>query len=96
MINPRRKNNQILPPQLNPHPLIPLIANIKKPFPVNNIPNLLILMQMLAEERLDLLLVHLPQRLRGDGELVPVLVPAFFREDVDVLDCRAVAIDYAE
>lgn len=43
-------------------------------------------MEMLMEEHLDLVLVHLAHVLRGDLDLVPVLVATLSRERIHAVD----------
>lgn len=59
MINARRQHNQIAFPQSDAHPLVIFTTDIEEPFPVNYIPNLLVLMQMLIEEHPYFVLVHI-------------------------------------
>lgn len=96
MVNARRKNQQIILDQTNAHPVIILATNIKEPFPVQNIPNLLVLMQMLMEKRLYFFLVNVAHFLGRDGDFVAVFVAAVAGESVDVGDLRALAVDDAE
>ena len=74
MIDPRRQDNHIVLPQSNPDPLIALTPNIEKPLTVQDIPDLLVLVQVFVEEHLDLLLVDRAHLLRTHGDLVAVLV----------------------
>lgn len=59
----------------NANPLVALAPYIEVAVPVTDVSDLLVLVQMLREERLDLLLVHVTHRLRRDSNLVPVPVP---------------------
>ncbi len=96
MINPTRQNNQIPPLQPNPDPIIPLTPNIKEPRTIKNIPNLLVLMQMLMEEALHLLFVDVAHFLGRHGDLVPVLVGALFGERFYLGGGGDVLVDYSE
>lgn len=82
MINPRWHNHQIPLLQPNPHPLVPLTPHIKVSSPIQDIPDLLILVQVLVEEILDLLLV-VGQSGWGDFDGVAVLVVSVFGDAVD-------------
>lgn len=86
MINPRRQDQQIPLPHPDPNPPVPAIAHVEKPLSVEDIPNLLVLVQVFVEERPHLLLVHRAHRLRADGHLVAVLVRARRRERVELVE----------
>jgi hypothetical protein len=88
--------NQIILLQKNPHPLIALIPHIKEPRAVPDIPNLLILMQMLVEKHLDFLFVDGAHFFGGHGDEVAVLVAAFRSERVDVGFRGDVVVEDAE
>jgi hypothetical protein len=96
MINPRRQNQQVILLQPNPNPLIPFTPNIKKPIPIQNIPNLFIFMQMLRKERFDLLFVHGAHLVGRNGDFVPIFVAAFGCQGVDGGELWETAVDYAE
>lgn len=53
-------------------------------------------MQMLTEERFDLLFVHGAHLIRGNGDFVAVFVPPFLRQSVDGGELREAVVDYAE
>lgn len=83
MIDPSRQDHQIPFAQLNPNPLPaplctihqgPVILHIKISFSVHNPPYLLVLVEVLLEERLHLALVGRTHALWGHGDLVPVVV----------------------
>ena len=81
MINPRRQNEQIPLLQPDPHPLlISLLPHIKIPGAIQDISDLLVLVHVLVEERLDLVLVDIAHCGRRDGDFIPVLVAARARE----------------
>ena len=75
MINPRRHNHQIPPLQPDPHPIVILGPNIEIPSSIQNIPDLLILVQMLMEKILDLFVIARQSGGR-DFDLVAVFVGA--------------------
>ena len=96
MVDPSRKNDQIILTQPNPYPLILLPTHIKVPLPISNVPNLLVLVQMFTKERLHLLLVDIAHSLRRDADLVAVLVAALGGQGVDKVNCWAVAVEDAD
>lgn len=96
MVNPRRQNNQIVLGQLDAHPLVLDTADIKVPLPVEDVPDLLVLVEVLGEEGLDLVLVRGAQGLRGHDDLVAVLVAALPGELVDLGDGGEVAVEDAQ
>ena len=96
MINPSRKNNQIILTQPNAHPLILLPTHIKVSLPIANVSNLLVLMQMLTEECFHFLLVDVAHSLRRDADFVAVLVAALGGQGVDEVDGWAVAVEDAD
>ena len=95
MINPRRKNNHILLDKTDTDPLVLLPTHIEVSLPVEDVPNLLVLVQMLREERLDLLLVYGAHRRRRDTDLVAVTVSALRGDGVHICDRRAVLVQHA-
>jgi hypothetical protein len=85
MINARRHNHQVMLLQLNPHPIITLTSHIKKAPTIKNIPDLLILVQVLVEEILHFFFVHVAHGLWGNGNFIAVLVIAFRGNGVHVI-----------
>ena len=85
MVNSRRHNHQIalLQPQSNPR--IILTPHVEVPAATQNIPDLLIFVQVLVEESLDFLLVA-GQEVGGNLDLVAVLVVALGGDFVDGLE----------
>lgn len=85
MVNSRRHNHQIalLQPQSNPR--IILTPHVEVPAATQNIPDLLIFVQVLVEEGLDFLLVA-GQEVGGNLDLVAVLVVALGGDFVDGLE----------
>jgi hypothetical protein len=96
MINPRRHNHQIALLQPQPNPRIVLAPHIKIPATPQDIPYLLVFVQVLVEESLDFFFVT-GQEVRGDFDLVAVLVVALGGDFVDGLEIvREVVVGYAE
>jgi hypothetical protein len=59
VVDTSRQDDHIIFNEQDANPLVLLSTDIKISLAVENVPNLLILMQMLREERLDLLLVDI-------------------------------------
>lgn len=76
--------NQVILHQLDAHPLVALAPHIEEACAVPDVPNLLVLVQVLIEERLHLLLVDVAHLLRGHGNNITVLVAAILGELVDI------------
>lgn len=96
VIDTSRKNNHVVLAQRDADPLVLLAAHIKVPLAIQDIADLLILMQVLGEERLHLFLVDVAHRLRRHAHLVAVLVPALGGQLVHSLDCRAMVVKHAQ
>jgi hypothetical protein len=96
MIYPRRQHQQIILFQSNPYPLVPLAAHVEIPVPVQDVPDLLVLVQVLFEEHLDLVFVDGAHLVGRDGDFVAVLVGALRRNGVDGRDTGAVPVEDAE
>ena len=96
MIDPRRQDQQIILLQPDPHPVVPRIPHVEIPVPVQDVSDLLVLVQVLVEEHPDLVLVNGAHLVRGDGDLVAVLVGALRGEGVDVGDGGAAPVEDAE
>lgn len=96
MIDPRRQYNQITLLQPNPHPIIALTPDIEKPRAIENVPNLLVLVEMLVEETLHLLFVDVAHFFGRNGDLIPVLVAALLCYRIDLVIGSHVSVDYAK
>jgi len=59
MVDSGRHDHQIKFIQLDSHPIIILVSHIEEPRAIQDVPNLLILVQMLIEEGFHLLLIHM-------------------------------------
>ena len=90
------QDDQIILLQPDPHPLVLLAPHIKEPFPIQDVPDLLIFVQMLVEEHVHLLLIHVAHLFGRDGDLVAVLVGASVGDGVDVGDGGTAVVDDAE
>lgn len=93
MIDTRWEDDQIILLERNAHPLVLFSSNIKVSRSIDNVSDLLVFVQMLVEERLDFVFVHLAHRLGGDGDLVAVLVAPLAGELVNVLDGGASSVE---
>jgi hypothetical protein len=96
MIYTRRHDHQIILVQLDPHPVVILVAHIKVSSSIHNVSNLLVFVKMLIEEHLDLAFVLVSHGRRGNGDYVSVLIATRSRERVDILNRRVVEVSNAE
>jgi hypothetical protein len=92
MIDTRRQNNEITLFHGDANPVVLNPTDIKIAISIEDIPNLLVLMQMLVKEHLHLILVHSAHRLRRHDALIAVLVVSFLRELVDRRNLREVPV----
>lgn len=96
MINPRWHNHQIALLQPQPNPRIVLAPHIEVASASQNIPDLLVFMQVLVEEGLNLLFIA-GEKLGGDFDLVAVLVVALRSDLIDGIQVvRQVVVGYTE
>jgi hypothetical protein len=96
VIDTRGEDNQIILDESNAHPLVFLAPHIKISLSFTDIPDFLVLVQMLSEEHLHLILVSLAHCCGGDGDLIAVLVAAFPGQRVDIRKLWEVVIYYAK
>lgn len=96
MVDAGRQNDQVVLLQLNSDPVIALASNIEITGAVSDIPDLLIFVQVLVEEHLHLGLIHITHGLRGDGDLIAILVVAFPCDLVDGVDCGVAGVEHTE
>ena len=96
VVDTSRQDDQIILAQPNPNPFIFLTPDIKVTLSVADIANLLVFMQMLAEERLYFLLVDVAHGLWRNADFIAVLVSALRGNGIDGLDGWAVAVDDAD
>jgi hypothetical protein len=96
MINATRQNNQIALLQPNPHPVISLTPDIKVPRTIQNVPDLLVLVEMLVEEGLHFFFVNVAHLLRADGDFIPIFVVAGCGDGVNTRDFGDAVVDDAE
>ena len=85
VIDASGQDDQIILDELDADPLVPFVAHVKVARAIPDVPDLLVLVQVLVEELLDLGLVDGPHLLGRDGDLVPVLVPPLGGKRVDAL-----------
>lgn len=95
MVDARWQDDEILLLEANAHPVVAGVADVKESLAIENVPNFLVLVQVLGEERLHLLLVNGAHLLRGHRDLVPVLVTALLCDRIDVAHRRASAVEDA-
>lgn len=76
MIDATWQDDQITLLKPDPDPVVSFTPDIEVTRSVQNVPDLLIFMQMLVEERLDLFLVNITHLLWAYCDLIPVLVVA--------------------
>lgn len=96
MVDARRQDDQIVLRQPDAHPLVLLAADVEVALAVADVPDLLVLVEVLGEEHLHLVLVHVAHGLGRDGHLVAVLVSALRGQGVHDVNGRAVAVDDAQ
>ena len=95
MVNSSGQDDHIFLDERDTNPLVVLSPDIKVPLAIENVPNLLVLVQVLREERLDLLLVDISHSGRRDTHLVAIPVSAVCRDGINGLNCWAVNIGHA-
>lgn len=78
MVYAGRKADQISLMDPQPDPVISFIPHIKEPRAFQDVPDLLILMQVFVEEGLHLAVINLTHSGWRDGDLIPVVVVAIF------------------
>ncbi len=96
MVDARGEDNQVILHQPNPYPLVLLPTDVKIPFSITDIPDLLILVEMLSEEHLHLGFVGLTHCGGRNDDLVAVLVATFLSKRIDVRDIREMVVNDAE
>jgi hypothetical protein len=84
MVNTTRQDNQITLFEPDPHPVVSFAPDIKESRAVQNVPDLLILVQMLVKEALDLFLVDVSHLFWRDCDLIPVFVTALGSQIIDI------------
>ena len=92
MINPSRHDHEIVLVQLDPDPLIVLVAHVEIATAVENVADLFVLVDVFVEEYLDLFLVDIAHGGRRDGDLVAVPVAPLRGEPVHVFHGREVEV----
>jgi hypothetical protein len=84
MIDACRHDHQIELLKLDPDPVVISAPDIEEAAAVDDVADLLVLVQMLVEERLHLLLVHGAHGGGRDGDLISILVVARCGEGIHV------------
>ena len=96
MIDTTRQDDQIALLKPDPDPVVTLASDIKVACAIQNVPDLLVLVQVLAKESLDFLFVNVAHLLRADSNLISVLVVARRSDLVNTSDFGNVMIDDAQ
>jgi hypothetical protein len=96
MIDTRRQNYEITLLHGDANPVVLNATDIKIAISIEDIPNLLVLMQVLVKEHLHLILVNGAHRLRRHDALIAVLVVSFLRELVDRRNLGVVPVKNAD
>lgn len=95
VVNASRHDHKIVLVKLDAHPIVILAPDIKVSAAINDIADLLVLVQVLVEERLDFVLV-VGQGGGRNGDLVAILVVALFCHGVDVAEGFVVEVHDAQ
>lgn len=95
MIDTRRQNNQIVFLQPNPHPLVTLAPNVEVACAISDVSDLLILVEVLVEERLDFVLVYLAHGRGTDGNFISVPVAAVFGDAIYRRDLGRMVVEHS-
>jgi hypothetical protein len=89
------KDDHVVLLELDPHPVVILAPNVEIALAPPNVPNLLILVQVLVEKHLNLILIHFAHLLWRDNDLITVLVAALFGDLVDTFQLRETVVEDA-
>lgn len=94
MIDARREHDQIILLQFDPQPLVGLAAHVEEASTIEDVSDLLVLVQVLAEEdpQLGLVRVLAAHGRRRDGDLIAVQIAALRRERVHLRKRRTVVV----
>lgn len=95
VVDAGRQNDHIILDKADTNPLVLLSANIEVSLAIEDVPNLFVLVQVLSEERLDLLLVDISHGGWRNTHLVAIPVSAVCRNGIHSLDSRAMHIEHA-
>jgi len=95
MVDARRHDHEVTLLERNAHPVVVLAAHVEVATALDNVPDLLVFVQVLVEEGLDFFFV-VGQRGRRDGDLVPVLVLALECDPVHVVQRAEVVVQNAQ
>lgn len=96
MEDARREDNQVVLFQADTHPLIAQAPHVKESLAVHDIPDLLVLVQVLVEEHLDFFFVHVAHLVGRDDDLVPVLVGALVGDLINLCNGWTAVVEDTE
>lgn len=83
MIDSCRQDDQIVLLQPDSDPVVSFTPHIEETLSIQDVPDFLVLVQVLVKEHLDLILVHSAHLLGRDGDLISVLVAAVLGDLID-------------
>jgi hypothetical protein len=96
MINSSRQNNQVILLQPYAYPVVRFASHIKEPFPIKNVSDLLIFMEVLVEKHFHFVVIDITHFVGRDYNLISILVAALFGNCVDIVYGRAAVVDHTE
>lgn len=96
MIDTRRQDDEVSLVQMDPDPAVGAVADVKVAVAVANVPNLLILVQVLREEGFDLVFVGVAHLLGRHGDLVAVAVAPRRRQRVHRRHVGQMEVEHAD
>lgn len=86
MVDTSGKDDQVILRQLDPNPFVLLTTHVKVTLAITDVADLLVFVQMLIEEHLHFLLVHITHRLWRNYNLITILVPTFLGQFINRLE----------
>lgn len=96
MVDASGQDDEIIFVQEDTNPRVLFASDVKVSLTTADISNLLVFVQVLVEERLDFLLVHIAHLLGGHEDFVAVLVSSIRCKLIDVLEIREMVVMYSE
>lgn len=93
VVDARRQDDEIILLDTDTHPLVLDAADIEEAVSVQDVADLLVLVQVLLEKGLHFLLIDGAHLLRGDDDLIAVLVAAFLRKGIDLSNVGATTVE---